>query len=100
MITHTVLLRLKRPKDDQALPRFLAALRDFATDAPHAVSVEVTESRFLRGEGARVADAMLTVKLASADDFGPYQASDRHQALLRDVLEPACEGWWSVQAES
>jgi glutathione S-transferase len=100
MITHTVLFRLRRPKDEQALPQFVAALRDFASDAPHAVSVDVTESRFLRGEGPRVADAMLTVTLASADDFGPYQASDAHQALIHDVLEPSCEGWWSVQAES
>jgi hypothetical protein len=79
MIIHTVLLRLKRPKDDQALTQLIAALRAFAADPPHALSVDVTESLFLRGEGPRVADAMLTVKLASADDFGPYQASDAHQ---------------------
>ncbi len=100
MITHTVLFRLRRPQDDQALPQFLTALRHFAADAPHAVSVDVTESLFLRGEGPRVADAILTVKLAGPDDFGPYQASDAHQALIHDVLEPSCEGWWSVQDES
>jgi hypothetical protein len=100
MITHTVLFRLKRPTNDQARKQFVAALQSFAADPPHAVSATVQESLLLRGEGPRTADAMLTVTFAQADDFMPYLNSDAHEALLHDVLEPGCEGWWSVQAES
>lgn len=101
MITHTVLFRLKRPTDDQARKQFVDALRGFAADPPHATGpAEVQESLLLRGESPRTADALLQVTFASAEDFAPYISSDAHEALLHDVLEPYCEGWWSVQSES
>ncbi len=100
MITHTVLCRLKRPKDDQARTQFVEALQKFAATPPHAVSAEVQESIFLRGEGPRAADVQLQVTFTKADDFMPYLISDEHEALLHEVLEPSCEGWWSVQFES
>jgi hypothetical protein len=101
MITHTVLFRLKRPTDDQARKQFVAALRSFAADPPFATGpAEVQESLLLRGESPRTADAMLQVSFAGAEDFNPYLTSDAHEALLHDVLEPSCEGWWSVQFES
>ena len=100
MIKHTVLFRLKRPSDDQAREQFVEALRRFAANPPHAVAAEVQESLFLRGEGPRVADALMQVTFNRAEDFMPYLTSDAHEALLHDVLEPRCEGWWSVQFES
>lgn len=101
MITHTVLFRLKRPTDDQTRTQFVEALRRFAADPPHAVRpAEVQESLLLRGESPRTADALLQVTFASPADFDPYLHSDAHEALLHEVLEPNCEGWWSVQFES
>ncbi len=99
MIKHIVLFRLKRPSDEQTRKQFVAALEKFAATPPHAVSAQVQESIFLRGEGPRAADVMLEVTFTKADDFMPYLTSDEHEALLHDVLEPGCEGWWSVQFE-
>ncbi len=53
----------------------------------------------LRGESPRAADALLSVQFDDPERFSQYIVHERHQALVRDVLEPMCEGWWSVQAE-
>ena len=101
MITHTVLFRLKRPTDDRTRKQFVEALQRFAAAAPRAARPAVVqESLLLRGESPRTADALLEVTFAGPEDFNPYLISDEHEALLHDVLEPYCEGWWSVQFES
>lgn len=101
MITHTVLFRLKPPVDHEKRKQFVEALRRFAADPPLAVSpADVQESLMLRGESPRSADAQLTVTFTRAEDFPGYLSSDAHEALLHEVLEPMCEGWWSVQFES
>lgn len=101
MITHTVLFRLKRPADAATRKEFVEALRQFAANAPFAVgSADAEESLLLRGESTRTADAQLTVFFAQAEDFPQYISSDAHEALLHEVLEPMCEGWWSVQFPS
>ena len=99
MIKHDVQFRLKRPTDDATRAQFLTTLRAFAVQAPFATEpVEVQESLLLRGESPRT-DALMRVTFGSRDDFQPYIDSEAHQALVRDTLEPMCEGWWSVQYE-
>ena len=101
MITHTVLFRLKRPADAATRKEFVKALHRFAADPPFAVGpADAQESLLLRGESTRTADAQLTVVFAQEQDFPQYIASDAHEALLHEVLEPMCEGWWSVQFPS
>lgn len=101
MITHTVLFRLKRPVSDQDRRRLVQALRDFATDPPHAAGpAEVHDSLGLRGESPRAADVLLRVEFPNAEAFPQYVEHERHQALVKDVLAPSCEGWWSVQTAS
>jgi hypothetical protein len=98
MIRHTVLFRLHRPLDAAAVPPFIAALEAFAADPPAGTAV-VRRPLGLRGESPRTADAQLDVDFADADEFDAYIAHERHVRLVADVLEPSCEGWWSVQAE-
>ena len=117
MLFHHVLFQLKRPTDDVDRGQFMEALARFAAQAPFAVGpVEVRGSAIepdsergllvsgaacsIRGESPRTADASISVTFASRDDFGPYLASDAHTALLRDAVEPLCDGWWSVQFET
>jgi Stress responsive A/B Barrel Domain len=101
MIAHYVLFRLKRPTDDGARASFADALRRFAADAPFAAGpATVQESLMLRGESPRTADVLLTVTFDRPDDFASYLGSEAHDALLHETLEPMCEGWWSVQAET
>lgn len=101
MISHHVLFRLRRPADDDTQERFFEALTRFAADPPFATGpAEVQESLQLRGESPRTADALMRVTFVRREDFQPYVDSELHQALVRDVLEPMCEGWWSVQFES
>lgn len=100
MITHTVLFRLKRPASDDDRRRFIRALRDFAADPPYASGpAEVADSLGLRGDSPRTADALLRVQFPDGDVFPAYIEHERHRALVSDVLEPSCEGWWSVQAD-
>jgi Stress responsive A/B Barrel Domain len=100
MITHTVLLRLNRPPVDADRADLLQALSDFAADPPCAAGpARVDETLALRGESPRTADVLLEVQFADAGAFGEYIAHERHQRLVTDVLEPLCEGWWSVQSE-
>ena len=101
MIVHQVLFRLKRPTDDAARTAFAEALRRFAADPPLAAGpATVQESLLLRGESPRTADALLAVTFSRPEDFATYLASDAHEALLHDTLEPMCEGWWSVRFET
>lgn len=101
MISHTVLFRLKRPVSEPDRARLLDGLRSFAAEPPHAAGPAVMhEALGLRGESPRAADVLLGVRFADADAFQAYIEDERHQALVRDVLEPTCEGWWSVQAET
>jgi len=101
MIVHHVLFRLKRPTHDEARTEFADALRRFGADAPFAVGpATVQESLMLRGESPRTADVLLTVTFHRPEDFASYLASAAHDALLRETLEPMCEGWWSVQAQA
>jgi stress responsive alpha/beta barrel protein len=101
VIVHEVLFRLRRPTEDAARAGFAEALRRFADDPPFAVGpATVQESLLLRGESPRAADALLAVTFSGREEFARYLASDAHQALLRDTLEPMCEGWWSVQFEA
>jgi stress responsive alpha/beta barrel protein len=100
MISHTVLFRLRRPVEAQAREALLDGLRGFAAEPPHATGpASVVADLGLRGETPRGSDAMLQASFPDADAFAAYLVHERHQALLRDVLEPSCEGWWSVQAE-
>ncbi|HEX4010293.1 MAG TPA: hypothetical protein VHX62_09805 [Solirubrobacteraceae bacterium] len=101
MITHTVLFRLKRPVADGALTQLVQGLRAFAQDPPFAVGpAHVDASLGLRGESPRTADALLQVQFPGPEVFDGYLTHERHRALLADVLEPLCEGFWSVQAQS
>jgi hypothetical protein len=101
MIRHTVLLRLRRPVDEQARAALLDGLRAFAADPPYATGpAHIVADLGLRGETPRSSDALLQAEFPDAEAFAAYLADERHQALLRDVLEPLCEGWWSMQAES
>jgi hypothetical protein len=101
VIVHQVLFRLKRPTDDATRSTFAEALRRFALEPPFAAGpATVQESLLLRGESPRTADVLLTVTFSGREDFAPYLASDAHEALLHDTLEPMCEGWWSVQVEA
>jgi Stress responsive A/B Barrel Domain len=101
MITHTVLFRLNRPVSEHDRDRLVGALRDFATDPPFATGpAHVDSSLGLRGESPRTADALLQVQFPDAGVFPQYIEHERHQALVTGVLEPLCEGWWSVQAET
>lgn len=100
MITHTVLFRLNRPPGDAARVDLLQALNRFAADPPHAAGpARVDGSLALRGESPRTADVLLEVQFADAAAFDAYIAHARHQTLVKNVLEPLCEGWWSVQSE-
>jgi hypothetical protein len=98
MIRHTVLFRLHRPLDAAAVPPFMEALEAFAAEPPAGVAV-LLRPLGLRGESLRTADAQLDVDFADAEEFHAYIADERHVRLVADVLEPSCEGWWSVQAE-
>jgi len=101
MIAHTVLFRLNRPVSEDDRARLIAALREFARDPPFAAGpAHVDASLGLRGESPRAADVRLQVQFPSADVFGDYVVHARHQALVTGVLEPLCEGWWSVQTET
>ena len=101
MIIHTVLFRLARPLRDGAHGALVDGLRAFAADPPHATGpAEVQDSLGLRGDSPRTADAMLVVSFPGPEVFDDYIAHPRHQALVSDVLEPHCEGWWSVQHAS
>lgn len=101
MINHTVLFRLRRPLSDEDRTRVVGALREFAADPPHAAGpAQMHETLGLRGEGPRAADVLYEVTFPDAEAFAAYIEHPRHQALVRDVLEPGCEGWWSVQAEA
>ncbi len=98
MIRHTVLFRLRRPLDEATTADFVAALEAFAADAPHAAGpATVGTALGLRGEGPRAAEVSLEAQFTDPEAFSAYIASDPHQTLLSDVLEPGCEGWWSVQ---
>ncbi len=101
MITHTVLFRLKRPVSPEERRLFVQAMREFATDPPCAAGrAEVRDSLGLRGDSPRTADVLIEVPFETPEAFHEYLAHERHQALVADVLEPSCEGWWSVQAET
>jgi len=101
MIMHTVLFRLKRPASEADRTLLIERLRQFAQDPPNAAGPAVVEeSLMLRGESPRAADVLLSVSFTSADAFPGYQSAPSHQQLLRETLEPLCEGWWSVQFES
>ena len=95
MITHTVLFRLKPGADAHG---FAAGLRAFAAAPPHALGPgAVTESLGLR-PGPRMAHAMMVLQFPDVDAFKAYVEHALHLELLKDYLEPSCEGWWSVQA--
>lgn len=101
MITHTVLFKLSPPADEKVRQELLDALRRFAADPPFAAGpADVQASLRLRGDSPRTADALMTVTFARAEDFPSYISSEAHEALLHDVLEPMCEGWWSAQFAS
>ena len=72
-----------------------------AADPPFAAGpAHVDASLGLRGESPRTADALLLVQFPEADVFPADIEHERHQELVTGVLEPLCEGWWSVQAET
>ena len=98
MIRHTVLFRLRRPVDDESHERLLTGLRAFAADPPCASGpARVDADLGLRSDTPRAGEALLEAQFADVDAFRAYLVDERHQTLLRDVLEPLCEGWWSVQ---
>ena len=97
MITHTVLFRLKRPVSDGDRDRLVGALHEFAAaDPPFAAGPAHVDASL----GLRTADALLLVQFPEADVFPADIEHERHQELVTGVLEPLCEGWWSVQAET
>jgi hypothetical protein len=101
MIIHTVLFRLERPASDADRTLLVERLRQFAADPPNAAGPAVVEaSLMLRGESPRAADVLMSVSFASADGFAGYLSAPSHVELVRETLEPLCEGWWSVQFES
>jgi hypothetical protein len=99
MIRHSVLFRLHRPLGDTSLAPFLAALEAFAADPPGGTGAVVRRALGLRGESPRAADAQLEIDFRDADEFHAYIAHEKHVRLVKELLEPSCEGWWSVQAE-
>lgn len=101
MITHTVLFRLIRPVSDDARRALVEGLRAFAADPPFAAGpARVSDSLALRGESPRAADVLLHAQFDDPSAFDSYIAHERHRALVTDLLEPNCEGWWSVQAHA
>ncbi|MCE0765786.1 Dabb family protein [Pseudonocardia kujensis] len=101
MLSHTVLFRLRRPLGEGDKEKFVAALQEFAADAPLAAGpARVDTDLGLRDpENLRVADATLSTTFADADTFARYLDHPRHRALVAEVLEPLCESWLSVQAD-
>jgi hypothetical protein len=100
MILHTVLFRLNRPIDDAAKSAFLDELHAFAAEAPLVQTTpDVFPGLSLRPDNPRGADVMFQASFADADAFLGYIEHERHLRLVRDVVAPSCEGWWSTQIE-
>ena len=100
MIKHTVLFRLNRPVDDTARDGFLAALREFGAEPPHAEGpATVSDDLRLRPEGRSVSEGMIEVRFADEEAFNAYLADPKHVALVQELLTPNCESWLSLQSE-
>lgn len=98
MLTHLVLFRLRRPSDGAARDTLLDALATFAVQAPFAEGpATVLADLGLREANPHGCDALLRVRFADTEAFASYLASQPHQRLVSDVLEPSCESWWSIQ---
>jgi Stress responsive A/B Barrel Domain len=101
MLRHAVVFRLRRPISQADHDALVNGLTDFAADPPFATGpAQVEASLHLRGESPRTGDVLLTVEFPNADAFPEYINHPHHIALVTDVLEPLCEGWWSVQYEN
>ncbi|GAA1849966.1 hypothetical protein GCM10009836_32140 [Pseudonocardia ailaonensis] len=101
MLSHTVLFRLRRPLGEGDKEKLVAALEEFAAEAPLAAGPAIVGADLGLRDAAnpKVADASLSTTFADADTFARYLAHPRHVALVKEVLEPSCEGWLSVQAD-
>ncbi|GAB3615577.1 hypothetical protein GCM10027416_01340 [Okibacterium endophyticum] len=98
MIVHTVICRLRRPVDDDARGAFVAALRSFGANPPHAEGPAVIGVDLgLRPEGRSVSEFSLEVRFADEHAFAAYLADPAHRALVADCFEPLLETWLSVQ---
>src|SRR5271169_5139043 len=101
MIKHVVVFRLRRPISQEDHDALLEGLAAFAEDPPFATGpAQVDGSLGLRGESPRTGDALLAVEFPDAEVFMEYINHPSHVALVSEVLEPLCEGWWSVQHET
>ncbi|SDH46580.1 Dabb family protein [Pseudonocardia oroxyli] len=102
MLSHTVLFRLPRPLDPAQQAEFVAALREFAADAPPTAGpVTITTDLGLRDpDNPRVADSSLSTTFPDVDAFAAYLDHPRHQAIVAEVLEPSGVTWLSMQSET
>ena len=101
MLTHTVILRLKRPVEAGSRTAFIEALTRFGATPPHAEGPAlVAVDADLRPEGPSVAEASMVVEFADAAAFRAYLADGAHVDLVENVLRPSCESWLSLQSES
>jgi hypothetical protein len=99
MIRHTLIFRLHRPVDDNAREAFLAAVREFGANPPHALAAAVvSEDLVLRPEGRSSSEGMLEVTFADAAAFRAYLADERHVAFVEKVLAPWAD-WLSTQTD-
>lgn len=101
MLSHTVLFRLPRPLDPARRSDFVAALHEFAADAPPTAGpVTISTDLGLRDSGnPRVADISLSTTFSDADAFTAYLDHPRHRAIVTEVLEPSGVTWLSMQGE-
>lgn len=99
VIDHHVTFRLRRPVTAAERDAFLAAVRAFAAEPPHAAGpgVVAADLGFL-GDHPRAADAAISVPFADAPALAAYMTDPVHRSFVDTVVRGACEGWWAVQS--